>query len=107
MVSVMAGVVVLIGGLLKLGRVVSFIPWPVIEGFTLGIAVIIFLQQVPAAIGAKAGASTNALVAAVESFATVNPATLWWALGSVVVVAAIMVATPRIHRQLPGSLIAF
>ena len=106
MVSVMAGVVVLIGGLLKLGRVVSFIPWPVIEGFTLGIAVIIFLQQVPAAIGAKAGASTNALVAAVESFATVNPATLWWALGSVVVVAAIMVATPRIHRQLPGSLIA-
>ncbi|HOT33277.1 MAG TPA: SulP family inorganic anion transporter [Rhodoglobus sp.] len=106
MVSVMAGVVVLIGGLLKLGRVVSFIPWPVIEGFTLGIAVIIFLQQVPAAIGAKAGASTNALVAAVESFATVNPATLWWALGSVVVVAAIMVAAPRIHRQLPGSLIA-
>ena len=106
MVSVMAGVVVLIGGLLKLGRVVSFIPWPVIEGFTLGIAVIIFLQQVPAAIGAKAGASTNALVAAVESFATVNPATLWWALGSVVVVAAIKVATPRIHRQLPRSLIA-
>ncbi|MCA0217154.1 MAG: SulP family inorganic anion transporter [Actinobacteria bacterium] len=106
LVSVMAGVVVLIGGVLKLGRVVSFIPWPVIEGFTLGIAVIIFLQQVPAAIGAKAGASTNALVAAVESFATVSPATLWWALGSVVVVAAIMVVAPRIHRQLPGSLIA-
>ncbi|HPG76010.1 MAG TPA: SulP family inorganic anion transporter [Rhodoglobus sp.] len=106
LVSVMAGVVVLIGGVLKLGRVVSFIPWPVIEGFTLGIAVIIFLQQVPAAIGATAGASTNALVAAVESFANVNPATLWWALGSVVVVAAIMVLAPRIHRQLPGSLIA-
>jgi len=106
LVSVMAGVVVLIGGVLKLGRVVSFIPWPVIEGFTLGIAVIIFLQQVPAAIGAKAGASTNALVAAVESFANVDPATLWWALGSVVVVAAIMMLAPRIHRQLPGSLIA-
>ncbi len=106
LVSVMAGVVVLIGGVLKLGRVVSFIPWPVIEGFTLGIAVIIFLQQVPAAIGAKAGASTNALVAAVESFANVDLATLWWALGSVVVVAAIMVLAPRIHRQLPGSLIA-
>ena len=105
-VALMLAAAFLIGGLLKLGRVVSFIPWPVIEGFTLGIAVIIFLQQVPAAIGAKAGASTNALVAAVESFATVNPATLWWALGSVVVVAAIMVATPRIHRQLPGSLIA-
>ncbi|MFM9877477.1 MAG: SulP family inorganic anion transporter [Rhodoglobus sp.] len=105
-VSVMAGAVVLIGGVLKLGRVVSFIPWPVIEGFTVGIAVIIFLQQVPAAIGAAPGASTNALVAAVESFSNVVPATLWWALGSVAVVAAIMVLARRIHRQLPGSLIA-
>ena len=52
-ISVLAGIVVIVGGVLKLGRVVGYIPWPVIEGFTLGIAVIIFLQQVPAAIGAR------------------------------------------------------
>nr|BFF11608.1 hypothetical protein GCM10025699_29110 [Microbacterium flavescens] len=46
-VSVLAGIVVVVAGALRLGRAVSFIPWPVIEGFTLGIAVIIFLQQVP------------------------------------------------------------
>src|SRR5471032_2845026 len=67
-VSVLAGVVVLLAGVLKVGRVVSYIPWPVIEGFTLGIAVIIFLQQVPSAIGTKAGPSTNAFIAAVQSF---------------------------------------
>src|SRR3954453_20914028 len=39
-VSVLAGAIVLLAGLLKIGRVVAFIPWPVIEGFTLGIAVI-------------------------------------------------------------------
>ena len=53
-VSVLAGIMVLIAGAARLGRAVSFIPWPVIEGFTLGIAVIIFLQQVPALTGADA-----------------------------------------------------
>ncbi|GAA0997252.1 SulP family inorganic anion transporter [Subtercola frigoramans] len=105
-VALMAGVVVLIAGALKLGRVVSYIPWPVIEGFTLGIAVIIFLQQVPAALGAKAGPSSNAFVSAFESLQTVNPATLGYSLAAVAIVAAIMVIAPRIHRQLPGSLIA-
>lgn len=105
-VSVMAGVIVITAGLAKLGRVVSYIPWPVIEGFTLGIAVIIFLQQVPAAIGAQPGASSNAFVSAVESFGQVRWATLIWPAVAVAVVAAIMVLAPRFHKQLPGSIIA-
>ena len=44
LVTAIAGVLVLAGGITGLGRAVTFIPWPVIEGFTLGIAVIIFLQ---------------------------------------------------------------
>ena len=51
-VGVLAGVLVLAAGITGVGRAVTFIPWPVIEGFTLGIAAIIFLQQVPAAFGA-------------------------------------------------------
>jgi len=105
-VSVAAGIVVLVAGVLRIGRVVAFIPWPVIEGFTLGIAIIIFLQQVPAAIGAAAGTSTNALIAAVQSFAGADAATVGWAIGAVLVVAAIMVLAPRIHPKVPGSLIA-
>ena len=55
-------------GSCALGRTVSYIPWPVIEGFTVGIGVIIFLQQVPAAVGVSgAGHSTNAVIAAIES----------------------------------------
>jgi SulP family sulfate permease len=105
-VSVLAGVVVLVGGILRLGRVVSFIPWPVIEGFTLGIAAIIFLQQVPAALGSKAGPSTNAFVAAVQSLAGISWPTIGWSAGIVLVVAVIMVGAPRIHPRLPGSIIA-
>ncbi|MES2169883.1 MAG: SulP family inorganic anion transporter, partial [Actinomycetota bacterium] len=105
-VSVMAGIVVLIAGLTKLGRVVSFIPWPVIEGFTLGIAVTIFLQQVPAAFGVRAGASSNALVSAIQGLGSVRwPGVLWPAI-AVIAVVAIMVLLPRIHRAIPASIIA-
>ena len=105
-VSLMAGVVVVIGGLLRLGRFVAFIPWPVIEGFTLGIAVIIFLQQVPAAVGTAPGPSSNAFVSAVQSFGTVHWSTVVWPLLVVALVAAIMLVAPRVHRKLPGSIIA-
>src|SRR5690606_12321277 len=67
LVCLMAGAIVLAAGVLRLGRTVSYIPWPVIEGFTLGIAIIIFLQQVPTATGTPVGESTNAVVAAAQS----------------------------------------
>lgn len=105
-VSVMAGVVVVVGGVLKLGRVVSLIPWPVIEGFTFGIAVIIFLLQVPAAIGAESGPSSSAFVAAVQAAGSVRPTTMLVPLATVAAVALIMVFAPRIHPRLPGSLLA-
>jgi len=105
-VSLMAGVIVLLVGLAKLGRIVSYIPWPVIEGFTLGIAVIIVLQQVPAALGTKPGPSSNAFVSALQSFDQLRWPAAIWPLLAVAVVAAVMVLAPRIHKQLPGSIIA-
>jgi SulP family sulfate permease len=107
LVSLMAGVIVLIAGALRLGRAVSFIPWPVIEGFTFGIAVIIFLQQVPALTRADAaGAShTNVVITAVEAFANADATYLLWALAAVAVVAACMLLLPLWHRAIPGSLV--
>ncbi len=105
-VSLMAGIIVLLTGAAKLGRVVSYIPWPVIEGFTLGIAVIIFLQQVPAAIGAPPGRSSNAFLAAIQSLGHLNWATVIWPILVVVIVATTMMLAPRIHKHLPGSIIA-
>jgi SulP family sulfate permease len=105
-VSVLAGAVVLVAGALKLGRIVGFIPWPVIEGFTLGIAVVIFLQQVPAALGGTPHASSSALVAAAEAFGALEWPVLGWSLAAVAVTVAIMLLVPRIHKQLPASIIA-
>ena len=108
-VTLLAGLMVMATGLLRLGKVVSIIPWPVIEGFTLGIASIIFMQQIPQITSADPATpgelSSNALVAAVQSLAMADPEYLAWALGAVVVVAACMLIAPRIHPSIPGSLI--
>ncbi len=104
-VTMLAGVVVVIAGVMRLGRAVTYIPWPVIEGFTLGIALIIFLQQVPAALGTRAGASSNAAYAAVQSFGSARPSTFIWSLAALAVVAAAMVLAPRLHPRLPGSIL--
>ena len=45
-VSILAGAMVILGGVAGIGRYLAYLPWPVVEGFTVGIAVIIFLQQV-------------------------------------------------------------
>lgn len=108
-VTLMAGVIVVVAGVLRLGRAVSFIPWPVIEGFTLGIAVIIFAQQVPALVSPATPAasehSSNALVAALQAVAHLDPRYLAWAVGAVAVVTACMLGAPRLHRSIPGSLV--
>nr|WP_204396497.1 SulP family inorganic anion transporter [Agromyces aurantiacus] len=105
-VGLLAGVMVLAAGALRLGRAVAFIPWPVIEGFTLGIAVIIFLQQVPSAVGVPATAGENAVVGAVDAVLRASWPEAAASLVVVAAVAAIMLVAPRIHRLVPGSIVA-
>lgn len=108
-VSIMAGVLVVAAGALRLGGAVSLIPWPVIEGFTVGIATIIFAQQIPLLASADRSApgehSAHALVAAVQSLIAADPAYLAWSLAAAGIVAAVMLVAPRVHPSLPGSLV--
>lgn len=108
-VTLLAGLLVLAAGVLRLGRVVGIIPWPVIEGFTLGIACIIFMQQIPLVTSPVQSApgehSSNALVAAFQALSAADPGYLLLALGAVAVVVACMLIAPRIHPSVPGSLI--
>lgn len=105
-VTVLAGFIVIAAGVTGLGRAVTFIPWPVIEGFTLGIAVIIFLQQVPAALGLPVPQGKSPLFAAAEVVSHADLAAAWPALTVVVMVVAIMIVASRLHPALPASLLA-
>ena len=105
-VCLLAGVLVLLAGVLRLGRTVGYIPWPVIEGFTLGIAIIIFLQQVPTATGTRTGESTNAAIAAVEALSTAVWPKMGWSLLLVMIVVVVMIGSQRLHPRFPASLLA-
>ncbi|MGO1507725.1 MAG: SulP family inorganic anion transporter [Microbacteriaceae bacterium] len=109
LVSIMAGIIVLTAGALRLGRAVSIIPWPVIEGFTLGIAVIIFLQQVPSlTVDRQADAashSSNALIAAVQAVSVADWTYVPWAVGAALLVIGCMLLAQRLHPGIPGSLV--
>src|SRR5690554_3337534 len=93
--GILAGVLVTVAGVVGLGRYLAYIPWPVVEGFTVGIALVIFLQQVPAALGVtKPDGENPALVA----FEAVGDALRHGTLGALVLVAVVvvvMVAGPR------------
>jgi SulP family sulfate permease len=104
-VGLMAGVLVVSASLLRVGRYMAYVPWPVIEGFTVGIGTIIFLQQVPAALGVATPAGDNPLVVAVRAAADAAEGN-GGAVVLVAFVAIVMVGLPRLHRALPASLFA-
>ena len=104
-VGLMAGALVLVAGLVRIGRVVAYVPWPVVEGFAVGIAVIIFMQQVPAALGVPKAAGSGTAVVAWRSLVQWVGAPGLEALALVAIVAVVMVGSPRLHRALPASLL--
>ncbi len=106
LLSVMAGAMVLGLGLFRLGRAVALIPWPVVEGFTLGIGTIIFLQQVPMALGTSVVPGHNTVVAAAHAIGAASWPTALVTLTVVIGSAAVILLAPRLHPSLPGSLIA-
>ncbi len=106
-VGLLAGVVMLIGGVVGVGRFLAYVPWPVVEGFTLGIALIIFLQQVPAAIGVARPSGENTVAIAVRSVLHgIDGDGAPWAVGITAIVVGVMVIAPRLHRGIPSSLVA-
>jgi SulP family sulfate permease len=104
--TTLAGVLLFALGASRVGRAVAYLPWPVIEGFTVGIGVIIFLQQVPMALSSSVAAGSNAAVAALHSAEGADAATALPSLGIVALAVAVTLALPRLHRSIPASLIA-
>lgn len=106
LLSILAGLLLFVLGASRVGRAVSYIPWPVIEGFTLGIGTIIFLQQVPSALSSPVAAGENALIAAFHSIRGAHWESAGVSLAIAASVAVLMLVLARVHRALPASLIA-
>lgn len=105
-VAIMAGGLVVLAGVLGIGRLVAYIPWPVVEGFTFGIGVVIALQQIPLALDTPRADGENAGLVALRTLARVDWSQAVAPLALVALVVAVMLALPRLHRGLPASLVA-
>ncbi len=104
--TIMAGVMLIAMGLLRFGAIIRFIPYPVVVGFTAGIALTIFATQINDLLGlgiadVPAGFIEKWAVYG-RNIANFNP----WALGIGVVTVAIIVLAPRVSKKVPGSLAA-
>jgi SulP family sulfate permease len=106
LVGIMAGVLIVAAAFARLGGYLAYVPWPVIEGFTVGIAVIIFLQQGPAALGVAKPEGENTALVAFHAVRNAFDTGKIAAFGIVALVAVVMLLAPRVHRSLPGSLLA-
>lgn len=105
-VAVMAGLIVVAAAVLRLGRLLAFVPWPLVEGFTLGIAVVIAAQQVPGGLGMAKPDVENAVAAAAVAVARFAARPDWVVLGLLALAVFLTAALPRLHRALPASLLA-
>lgn len=106
--TLMAGILLVLMGVFKLGAVIKFIPYPIIVGFTSGIAVTIFTTQIADVFGLNfdgekvPGDFIGKWLVYARHFDTLN----WWnALVSFVSIFIIAI-TPKFSKKIPGSLIA-
>ncbi len=106
LVTLMAGVLLLIMGITGLGSAVKFIPRPVIIGFTNGIALLIASTQIKDFLGLRTGAVPSAFLPRMKVLAE-NIGTLQWpAVAIAGATLAIILFWPRISRRIPGSILA-
>ncbi|WDZ88146.1 SulP family inorganic anion transporter [Micromonospora cathayae] len=106
MVGLLAGLLLVVLAVARAGRLVRYLPAPVVEGFTAGIAVVIALQQVPAALGVVGAHGERVWAVAVDAVlryvAQPRPAPVVVAVG----VAVVMLAGARWRPGWPFSLVA-
>lgn len=104
--TVVAGVMLLIMGLLKLGTVIKFIPYPIIVGFTSGIAVTIFTTQIKDWFGLTIeNTPADFLSKWMVYFQHIHTFNFWPFLIGVLSLI-IIIYSPRVTKKIPGSLIA-
>ena len=106
LLAVLAGIIVVAAGWLGLGRAVTLVPWPVVEGFTVGIATIIFLQQVPILLDVPRSRDHDTLPATIHALQQADWDLAGPRIAIAVGVVAMMVVLRRIRPAFPGSIVA-
>ncbi len=104
--TLLAGFMLVIAGIARLGRLIEFIPYPVTTGFTSGIAVVIATLQLKDFFGLQVGALPEHYVSKVGVLIGAFPTMRWTDLAVGVLTLCILVLLPRVTRRVPSPLVA-
>jgi len=104
--SMMAGLILVVMGLSGLGRLVRFIPYPVVVGFTAGIAVVIATLQIRDLLGLVDAGNGGHFLEQLYAISLALPTFSWQDLAVGLVTLAILLAWPRLKSAVPAPLVA-
>ena len=104
--TIMAGILLILMGLFKLGNIIKFVPYPVIIGFTAGIAITIFTTQMNDLFGMGIQDAPadfiHKWICYFEHWRDIN----WWAFAIGITSLLIIILSTKINKKIPGSLVA-
>ncbi len=104
MAGIFCGVFQILFGIIRIGKYVRYIPYPVLSGFMSGIGVIIILQQIYPLIGKKSPVSTIDMIIGFPAALADNISIMALLLGLCTI--AIIIALPRLTKKIPATLVA-
>ena len=102
----MAGLILVALGVFRLGTVIKFIPYPIVVGFTAGIALTIFSTQINDFLGLGLKSVPSEFLPKWGMYLTNLGNVDWTTLAVGLAALAIIIVTPKVSRRLPGALIA-
>ncbi len=102
----MAGVLLILMGLARMGNLIQFIPFPLIVGFTTGIALVILSSQVKDFLGLEMGAVPADFLHKCMAYGQHIRSVNYYALAIALSTLFILATWPRISKRIPGSLVA-
>lgn len=103
--TMMAGLILVILGLARMGRLIQFVPYPVVLGFTAGIAVVIASMQIPDFLGLTVDESGDHFLANMIHLVFALPSLDYYELGIGVATLALLIFWPRLNLPIPAPLI--
>ena len=102
----MAGAFLIMMGILHLGTIIKYIPYPIVVGFTSGIALTIFATQIKDLFGLQIESVPADFLGKWSVYAQHIDTINWWSLLVGLCSILIIVFTPKVNRRIPGSLAA-
>lgn len=101
----MAGVILMLMGILRIGKMIHYVPYPVTAGFSTGIAIVIAMTQIPDLLGINDAVQADGFIARIAGIGQIIPQVSWVDLGLALFTLLGLIFLPKVFSRMPPHLI--